>query len=154
MDILLLSLSFMVFMGYLWYLIKNYGVLRSISHSYLEIKEPTLYVLAMFGFAIPMMFLSISTPLIYIAAFGILLCSATAAVRTKFETLVHRIGAEGGQLLACISMWVDFNLWYLSIAFVLFTIISLLINYKKHTWWIEVSAFIMIFLGMLITIIK
>lgn len=150
MDLFLLGLSFVVFIGYLIYLIKYYGVLKSISHSYSLISEPTLYVLAMFGFALPIMLLSTATPLMIVAGFGILIASATAGGRTKFEVIIHRIGAEVGQLIACISMWLDFNMWYLSVAFVLFAILSLIIKYKAHIWWIEVSAFAMIFIGMIL----
>jgi hypothetical protein len=104
----------------------------------------------MWGIAIPMMIVS-STPLTFFAGVGICFAGISAGIaKNKTEEIIHRIGAEGGILLAILAMWIDFNLWYLTIGYILFTIGAIKFKLKNHTWWIEIVAFITVLLGLFI----
>lgn len=106
------------------------------------------------GVAIPLIIIG-SSFLTFFAGTGICFTAITAGLTgSKQESLIHRIGAEGGMALAAIAMWIDFHYWWLTILYGLFTIGSIIFKMKHHTWWIEVGAFVMVFAGLLMHILK
>jgi hypothetical protein len=151
-NLLLLLLSFIIFVGYLIYVYNTVGILKSVSDSYYKVKQPILFILTMMLFPIPMMIVG-STPLMFFS--GAFICFVGAApgiTRLEMEERVHVIGATGGIILGTASIWIDLHLWYFAIANALFAIYcsSKFNKIKNHTWWVEIVAFLFMFTTLFI----
>ena len=140
-----------VFVGYVSWIWAKYGVLKSISHSYYALPENLrfLFTLWCWGYAIPAMIVA-STPLMFFAGAGICFVGAAAAYREKMTETVHIIGAACAILFSQLSIIIDFNMWYVTVAFAAIALPLALTRFSKkgicpnRTWWVEILAFITI----------
>lgn len=59
-------------------------------------------------------------------------------------------GAYGGVALAIIGIWVEYGLWYITVAFIVGSALMMIFNIKNKIWWVEVLAFISVLTAMCI----
>lgn len=138
-----------IFIVYLIFLIKRYGILDSISDSwYQEGEQNYLFIFFLLGIAIPAILLL--EPAFIVT--GSLLCTvgAMSAFRvSKFVGATHGIAATGGIVAALVGIAIH-GIWFPAIVAGLATLV---INHKgfkikNTTWWTEVACFLAIELGL------
>jgi hypothetical protein len=162
-----LIISLVVFWAYVGYVRYKIGPLKSISDSYFAIKTKWSWLFRCFiaGISIPMILYakSVSIPIFYAGLFILAVGFAPGFKNDKIQSANHVIGATGGILLAYIglALFVNWSAFYKDLYFyaiVLFLISSVIIlplgKLKKpvpyHTWWIEVVAYNIIILTLII----
>lgn len=154
---ILFFLMVSVFLSYISYIVIKYGIQKSISDSYyrLPYKLKPLFTFFCWGVSLPAMIIG-STPLMFLAGSGIAFVGAASAFDDdKMTFTVHMASAFIGVILSQISIWVDFGMWYLTISFIVLSTIILLLRRKiKYFWWIEILAFILIFIVLALNLDK
>jgi len=152
-KLIALILSFIIFTSYVAGITIKFGWLRSVSASWYYIENKWIFTLSLWGFSIPLMIAG-GTALTFLA--GLAICFAGAAADTKNTELtekVHVIGAMAGIIFGMAALIIDFNLWYFVLAQLIFTIPAMKCNMRNHTFWIEIVAYYLVWLGMLIRIV-
>lgn len=150
MDSILLGFSSGIFIAYVIYIWLKFGILSSISDSYYKTNSPFLFAIFIWGTAIPLIIVG-NTALMFFA--GALLCfvgASPAFKKRKMEEKIHVYGTIGSIALGIISMWVDFGLWYLTVIMVAGYIFTMFVKIKNETWYVEILAFVLVMLGLLI----
>lgn len=152
----LLGIAFVIFIRYVQTIWEVYGVQKSISESYYRLLEEDnkylkyLFTFFCWGFAYPILIVA-HTPLMYIATSLIMLVGASPAFKQdKLVKSLHMIGAYGGVGIAMISIWIDFYMWYLTIAFIVIAGNLFIFKVKNKIWWIEIIAFLTIVLTLIL----
>ena len=142
---IILTISITVFILYIAYIWRRFGVQKSISDSYYRlkpIKQGWLFTLFCIGFAYPIAILA-SNLWITPAAFLIILVGVARAFKdTKFLKIAHMTGAYGGVGLGIIGLGVEYGLWWLSITFAIISFMLLIIKVPNKIWWVEIVAFV------------
>lgn len=142
-------ISFVIFTGYVIFITKKFGWLKSISDSWYHLKSKWMFTLALWGFSI-FMALAGDTLLTFLAAAGICFAGATADTNhVRMTEVVHVIGATGGIVLGILALIFDFHLWWLALIFGIFTILAMEKNMRNHTFWIEVATYYVIWIGIM-----
>lgn len=147
-----LGFSALVFFLYVLFLWSTFGVLPSISDGYYSLDKPDRWWPSVIFplFSIPMMIVG-STGLMFFAGVGICFVGAAPMFREGMEGKVHSVGAMGGIVLGMASMWINFHFWWIPVIFIIGSGLIYYFDKKTHTWWIEILAFFLIFLGLVIT---
>lgn len=153
MNVLSLTLfQLVVFVLYIGMIIKNYGVLPSISESWyrLPLNRKALFTLFTWGMGIPT--LLYGNVVFFIAGIGLIFVGAA----TQFKMLtantkqIHYAGAYIGILGSLFGIWLQWGAYY---PLILFLVSYLFVQYgpvQNKIWWIEMVAFASILLGMLV----
>ena len=138
---------FIIYVSFIWI---KYGIQPSISESYyvLPDKWKFLFTLFCWGFAVPAIILG-NTLLMFLAGSAIAFVGAAAAFKDKMTREVHLIGAYSGVLLSQVAIFVDFKMWYLNVAFVLFGLYKFLIHKDNKVWYVEIAAFLSICIALI-----
>ena len=149
---ILLIAQALVFSSYVWAISKDYGVQPSISASYYVLPEnlKSLFWLFCFftGIAFPFI---METPLAVAACGGLWLVGAAAAYKLgKTAMTAHLIGSYSAILLALLAIWLKWNMPYPIVAFALIAGLFHFAKVKNFVWWVEVFAFIIIWISMLL----
>jgi len=149
-SVILYSIMLAVFFGYILFIVAKYGIQKSVSQSFYVLPKNINFLFTLFcwGFVLPAMILS-ENGLMFFGGAGIGFVGAAAAYKgNKMANSVHMIGAYVGILLSQLSIFFNFNLPYVNIAFfsliLLIFLISRLIKMKTLIWWIEMVAFLAI----------
>jgi len=142
-------ISITVFTLYIVAIVIIFGILKSVSDSYYHIKHKIFFTLALWGFAVPAMIAG-GTVLMFLAGSAICFVGATPAFKMKHEGIVHYIGAVSGIILGMASMWLDFGLWWI-VAIMAVGFVILRWKATNYTYWIELLAFYLILLGLIIS---
>lgn len=155
-DFILLGISALIFISYISYIIKNYGVQKSISMSYYKLsdKYKILFLVFVWGFAMPLGILIENNYQILLFAISIIMI---VGITPNFDDYIpikgiHLFGAFGGVLTAMVSIWIEFNLpWVVLITLFISGIIYK--SVKNYIWWIEILTFSVIWLVLFIKFI-
>lgn len=147
-----LLVSFLVFTAYVGLVTLKFGVLPSVSDSYYHIKNKALFTLALFAFSFSAI-LSGGTLLMMLAGSGICFVAAAPDFRIHKEGDVHFISAISGIVFGMLSMWFDFGYWWIVVIMASGSI-AIRLRLKNYTFYIEVLAFYLIMLGLLLNLIK
>lgn len=151
-NIYLLLFSFLIFTSYLTVVVIKFGVLPSISDSYYYFEKQKLgfiFTLFCWLFSFPLIF-SATTGLLFFAGSGILFVGAAPNFKLKSEGDVHTIAAISGIVLGMLSLVFDFNIYIGVGIFGIITLIFKIFRMKNKTWWIEIAAFIIILISLLV----
>jgi hypothetical protein len=148
-EIILLAYSALIFFAYLFIVYKRFGILPSISSSYYKLKHKAVFTFFIWSIAIPMIIIG-SSPLMFWAGAFMAFVGASPAFKHELEGKVHIVGAVGGIVLGFLSMWIEVHLYYLPIIMAVSTLYMTLKPIKNHTWWIEVLAYLLIIVGLVI----
>lgn len=149
-EIVLLIISAVIFVSYTQFITFKYGIQKSISESYYDLPRnwQFIFTLTLWGFAFPVI-IAANTALLFLA--GGLICLVGAAPAFKKQAMeykAHMIGAYGGIILGFSSLVYDYKLYSL----VLISVVAMIIlrfSVRHYIWWVEVTAFITILLGIL-----
>jgi hypothetical protein len=153
-KILLIS-SVIIFTSYLFYIWFRFGIQKDISSSYRKLKHNWIFTLVLWFTMIPVMIVG-EHGLLFFAGAGICIVGTAPRYWEKLEGRVHRIAAIGGILLALIWMLLKGFIWF-AVPFILFAFLieitfkkKRLIELKNHTWWVEVAAYYMLLITLLL----
>lgn len=153
----LLYLSFAVIFVYLIYIIAKYGIQYSISETYYTIGKKWWFTLIIWGWIFPLIIAGLEitdSPCIFLGGSAIVFVGAAPAFKLKksLERAVHMICSYLGVGFVILSVMFDFN--HIIIGFVCTLLILLLmtevIRIKNRIWWIEITAYLLIFLEILL----
>lgn len=132
----------LVFVSYVSFIWIKYGIQKSISESYYTLpkKENFLFVLFIWLFAFPAMFLGNSL-LMFFAGGGIVWVGANAAMHKMPTRAIHLTAAIGGMVLGGLAMIFQYDMWYMTTGIVGLLPIVYLIDKKYFMWWAEIIIF-------------
>lgn len=135
-----------VFISYVSFIWIRYGVQKSISDSYYRLPEKSKYLFTYFcwGFAFPAAILAHN---IWITPAAMLICLVGVArdfKNIKVLKFFHMFAAYTGVLLSQIGIWVYYDMWYLTISFIIISGTLYILNVKNKIFWVELLAFGMI----------
>ena len=144
-----LILLLAVFLTYNLYVYRKCGILKSISASYYKV-HPVIFTAFIASVSV-LMVLATQKPIMFCAG-GLLglVAMAPAFLRDDMER-VHIFGAISGITLGFASIAFEFHIWEIPILMVIFTGMFMLYNASNKTYWNEVTAFLLIFVGVLIS---
>lgn len=157
-----LTYALLVAFVYIINLIKNFGILPSVSESYYHIKHKALFTLFIWSISITMIIVG-ETGLMFFGGAFLSLVGAAPAIREDFEHKVHSVGAIGGISFATVSMGIDFGLWWITatiLGFAMFAIPKKLPPKLDKEWingipnpvfWIEMVSIPLIYYGLYVS---
>ena len=146
-----------IFATYLFLMAKVYGIQPSISDNYYVSKHPWTFTLVIWIVAYTMLppMLSATTETYQFTAFlscaGIAFVGAAAAYRQSLSNTVHTIGAVIAALFAII--WAYTICPPLPTIAILAAVNILLSKVSNKIYWIEIAAFIMVYVTYFISIL-
>ena len=155
MNLLLWLISFCVITLYLLYIVYRHGVQVSISATYYKIKHKPLFSFVLMFTAFPMMILA-STSLMVLAGFALFVVATSPAfMRDESVRKVHTYSAFIAIVLTTLSIIIDFDMWYMVLPLVVFALAIALkaIKVANRIWWMEIVAFIQIYITLFIKLI-
>jgi hypothetical protein len=139
--------------GFLYAVIRKHGWQKSISFMYYKVEERDFFRGVLLAMALPGMIIC-HTPLTIIAGIAVIIVGLSPDYNDKnFETKAHMFGSYLAVLAATASIWIDFHLWWLSIAFILFIALARLLKMKHGTFWIETVCYYLMQILILIYIL-
>jgi len=153
---ILTILQTIVFITYITFLVKKFGVLPSISESWYRLQPEKLgYLFTLFCLTLGILMLyqgTQDTSLFFISGVG--LCFVGAATQFKindyYTGIIHSAGAAICIVSALVGIGIEYNLWLPGFGFIILTIPAYIFIKKNKTWWIEMLAFISILIGLII----
>lgn len=101
----------------------------------------------------PLIILS-STTLMFFGGSALLFVAAAAAyMGNDLTNKVHVYSAYAAVLLTTLSIIIDFDMWYMTIPLIVLAItIALRVVYiRNRVWWVEITAFIQVYVTLLIS---
>jgi len=149
--ILIPLFQIVIFIGFLLYVVKQYGVQPSISDSWYVLKDHNkeyLFTFFIWALSIPILFLSHISGFYFASAAFLSVVGVATMFKEDHVERVHVIGALGGIFFALLALLLE-GIW---LPLVGTSLISLYLRYKKIsnlTWWVEIVAFACIELGLL-----
>jgi hypothetical protein len=148
-NMIALIASTAIFIAYIVMIVANFGITRSISASYFLFKDKRFFVYPQIAFSV---LLVVAAPTALIGMAAVAICFSALAGNTRLdETIekIHVIGATGGILLAMAQL-ILWGQWFLAVPFFLLSLLGMKIPIAKHTFYIEVLAYILVVIGILL----
>lgn len=145
MYLTLLSIQIVTFLLYVGFIMYRYGVIHSISASYYHLpkkQQPLFWAFTtILGFT--MIFMSPLSVWFFVSGAGLMFVGTAAAFEDwRATAIVHYIGASVGIGSAMLAIFLLSSsllpVWIMG----LFTAVSLLFDYKRTIWWLEIGAFV------------
>jgi hypothetical protein len=143
-------ISIIVFVTYISFVGLKYGIQKSMSASYYIVKPNILFTLFCWGFSLPfMIYAGPIHPIFFFAGAGICFTGAASDfLGDELTQKVHMASAFSAVILGMIGLVLT-GLWWMVGIFVVYGLaVMLFANYK--IWWIEVLAFVVILIGVMI----
>jgi hypothetical protein len=155
-----LLIQTVVFLSYVIFIYKKFGILDSISESWYRLIPYNLSFLFTF-FCVIIGFLMASQSIrgenIFYILSGAGLCFTGVAGAFKWKesqtNIVHFAGATIAIFGALIGLWVQFNFYIPFIIFGILTILIKLLKIQHSIWWIEIVAFSAILIGIFFSLL-
>lgn len=148
MTLTLIQLS--VFALYVGMVIRNFGVLPSISESWYEWPQDKNMYFTFFtwGLGIPMMLYG--SLWFFISGAGLVFVGTATRFKSKIVSTdkIHYMGAIVGIFSALIGIWRELDNVSPLLLFILGSVVIQTSNMKNKLWWIEILAFMIIMLGL------
>ncbi len=146
-----------IFLLYVGFITCKFGILASISDSWYELKPLKLGVLfTLFCWSIGFLLVSYTeqtdSPFFFLSGTGLCFVGVATAFKIKktTERTIHMVGASLCVLSALVGLWIDFHLWYFLPLFIVSYLALKLMKIKNLIWWVEITAFVLILIGLLI----
>jgi hypothetical protein len=156
--------SISIFLSYVLWVVIKWGVLPSISDSYYHYYEEGniakwipvpmkfLFTFFIFGFSYTAL-MSDPTLLLFFAISMLGITAVSPAFKDEKQIkILHSVGAFGGITLSQLSIWIEHDMWYVTVAFIALSLITLILDYfkiiKNKIWWIEILAFASMFIAL------
>ncbi len=149
---ILTIIQLVVFLLYVGFIVKRYGILPSISDSWyvLPLRQQFLFTLFTWGIGIPM--LLYGNVWFFLSGSGLSFVGVATQFKDKIGHTkeVHYIGALVGILGALIGIIVQYGN-YVPLVWFIFLAISFQVSYMKNKiWWQEIVAVVLILWGLLV----
>jgi len=150
---LIQAIVFISFVSFLFFKFK--GPLISISYSWYNLDgfQKYLFTLFCWGIAIPMLYQSNgSTLFFFISGTGLAFVGASTSFKDNdyLTNFIHLTGAGIAIVFAFIGIGIERHNWIPMIACAISIIVIKLLKIKNPIWWIEISAFLFIIIGLFI----
>jgi len=155
MELILLSISAVIFVSYITFIVAKYGVQPSISASYYCLPRNFNFVFTLFigGFIFPILFVATTGLLIFAGAF-IMVIGAAQDFLNDTQRKVHYYSAAAGITLGMASMIIDYHIWIIPAASIFLSALVFFLKLKNTTWWIEHLVFIGILSSLFVHYLK
>jgi len=156
MGVILIQI--LIFILYVGYIIKNWGILKSISDSYYYLPQNKQFYFTLFCWGVGLPLLILPHSLFFLAGAGFGFTSVASdykvynlqKITRNVTWWVHHIGASVGILFSFIGIWALYGNPFSLLAFMVLFMIVIKLKIKNKLWWIEMLAFINILIGLLI----
>jgi hypothetical protein len=144
-----------IFIAYIAFIIIKFkGPLPSISESWYRLPglQKQLFTLFCWALGFLMLFQTDgSTPFFFLSAAGLCFCGAAAMFKSDETTRkVHTNGAIIGIISALLAIIYERHSLIPAIIWVAISTILYILKVKNKTWWVEITAFVSIMLGLLL----
>jgi hypothetical protein len=160
---LLLIISFLIFVGYIFIMWKYTGMPESISNSYYLLEHK--WVFTMFMYSIGILTLPVMLDILsgsnlqflgFIAGAALLFVGAAPAFkgeRVATDRFVHKTAALVAAIcVECIMVFV-LRYWYIALAGALAIVYPFIKYPKSRTFWLEVGCFIPAYISLIISVL-
>lgn len=160
MKLILLSISTIVFLSYISFIWIRYGVQKSISDSFYRIKDDHIKILGLkirtkefftlfiAFFAYPLAVLAANVWLTPAAFIVLGIGIARDFKDTKLLKWIHYCCAYIGIGIAIIGLGAHYDMWWLTITFVILSFMLMIIKVPNKIWWIECVAIATVLIGL------
>lgn len=148
------AIMVVVFVAYVSFVWIKYGVQKSISDSYYRLPDNEKYLFTLFcwGFALPAIVLG-DNLVMFLAGAGIVYVGGAAAFKqNEMQHWVHMVGAYGGVLLSQLAISFKYDMWWLTVTFIVLALPLMLFDVKNKVWWVETLAFTSIMVALALNI--
>lgn len=147
------ALTFILFVGYITF---RLGWLPSISESWYRLRKVERNLFTAFCWTIGFCMLyqtDGSTPFFFFSGAGIAFTGAATMFKSKgaYTDKVHTYGAAICVLGALLGLGFERHCWLPIVAFTCYAILIKMLHMNNKTFWIEITAFVNIFAGLLST---
>jgi len=153
-NLTLLIIAIVVWIGYNLPIALKYGIQSSVSAQYNLFKTSwgkSLMSWFIVGIAIPMMIVADHFIGVWAGIFLSLIFAAPSVRISKTAEVLHVLGANMGLILGMASLlYINIWWWPVVLTYAIYTLVSMKIGYKHHTYWIETIGFIVIMVGLFI----
>lgn len=152
-EVCLLIYSLIAFISYIAFIWIKFGVLSAISDSYYSLSNASksMFTFFIWSVSIPMIIVGVSeTGLMFFAGAFLSFVGAAPAFKEELEGKVHVAGAISGIGFGVLAMIFVFQHYVLASILVVFIILVNLLKMKNKTWWIEVLAFVFIYISLIL----
>lgn len=152
-NLTLWLVSFLIITFYLIWIVWRYGVQASISQTYYKIKHKPLFSFVLMFTAFPLIILS-STALMFLGGSALFfVATAPAFMDDRHTKDVHLYSAYAAVLFTTLSIIIDYNMWYMTLPLVILAlaIVFKVVKISNRIWWMEIIAFIQVYLTLLIS---
>ena len=148
-----------IFIAYLNFIIYKFGVIPSISESWYELQKLggvwySLFTLFCYALGITLFFQTNgSTGLFFLAGAGLVFVGVATQFKLdhNLEPYIHFTGAAICILSSLLALGFERHMWLPGMYFIILSGFISLMRFKNATWWIEITAFACIIVGLLIS---
>lgn len=141
------------FLLYVAYVTKRFGSLYSVSDSwYLLERGNPLFTVFCLAIGIPMFLQSSGhSTFFFLSGLGFSSIGLVALFERAFKRCVHYSGAAAGVFGSLMGLWCDSGFWWsFPIMLASIMVISFWKKIENKIWWTEMSAFVIISVGLLL----
>lgn len=143
-----------IFCQYIYFIYIKFGILNSISASFYKVKN--MFRFFVWGISLCVVPFAIHEFKLLMILGIIMLGSVGGFARFNRDQLrfkIHMIGAIGGISLLFISLWIYFDIWFISVFMLMGVALFAIIRRNNHdVWGMEVLAFILLSFGLFLTL--
>jgi hypothetical protein len=146
-----------IFVLYILYIYNKFGVLSSISESWYklqDIKKSYLFTLFCMLIGCLMFFNGTGNSVFYfLSGVGLCFSGTAAAFRSKgaYTNIVHFTGAGFAVLFGAMGLWYEFGNYIPLLIIFLSGLFMLLTKFSNFLWWFEITSFLAIVSGVLLS---
>lgn len=157
-TIIIIFIAAIAFEGYLFYILREYGVPHSLSETYyfLQKKKGAIFQALMVGIGILMIgpFIEATPESVQFLAFlpcaSLLFIGIAPRFADSYEGKIHYIATGIASLTTlCWFIFADPDIWCVLVAALLIAAIAIIAEPKKWMFWIECAFFISVFVGVI-----
>lgn len=147
---LIQALIFISYVAFIW--IKFKKPLPSISESWYALGPPLniLFTFFCWGLTFTMCFRTGDSSLYFFSGAGLGFVGAATMFKEKDVRTVHFVGAVTGIIFGLFGIFLQYGNIFPFLGWAVASVLIHFLNVKNGMWWIEISAFAAIILGLLI----
>ena len=141
----------LVFLLYVGYIYKKFGVIHSISQSWYELPHTQKWMFTAFTWILGLTLLLMDTTLFFISGIGFIIVGSSAMFDDDTVTkLTHYTGAGIGILFAFLALTFELEFAVPIVLYAAAIMLEIAFRQKNVIWWIEIWAFVFLMLGFYI----
>lgn len=148
--ITLYSIMFLIFWGYVGFIVAKYGILPSLSDSYYQLPvsiRDIVFTLVFYATGVMAIILG-ECGLMFAAGVGICLVGTAPQFKDSYVKKIHFVGAGAAALFSQLYILFVVHLWPITAALGFFGLLFYLLKVKNLIWWLEMLCFISTFIAL------